>query len=183
MNEIRKVVSTLWYDKDNYHTLRNVFPNAEFVYVDFYDKEKLEQEAKDADVALVLGDVPDCLLGENSLKWIACDHAGLNGSARPEVFAKNIFVTGAAGRSAPVLAEHCIYFMLQSCYHTKELLTAQEKGQWGVDGSDKWRGLYGRKVAILGMGNNGRMLADRLQALGMEIQSKDMITFLTNTAV
>ena len=31
MNEIRKVVSTLWYDKDNYHTLRNVFPNAEFV--------------------------------------------------------------------------------------------------------------------------------------------------------
>ena len=173
MNEIRKVVSTLWYDKDNYHTLRNVFPNAEFVYVDFYDKEKLEQEAKDADVALVLGDVPDCLLGENSLKWIACDHAGLNGSARPEVFAKNIFVTGAAGRSAPVLAEHCIYFMLQSCYHTKELLTAQEKGQWGVDGSDKWRGLYGRKVAILGMGNNGRMLADRLQALGMEIYAYD----------
>ena len=61
MNEIRKVVSTLWYDKDNYHTLRNVFPNAEFIYVDFYDKEKLEKEAKDADVALVLGDVPDCL--------------------------------------------------------------------------------------------------------------------------
>ena len=173
MNEIRKVVSTLWYDKDNYHTLRNVFPNAEFVYVDFYDKEKLEKEAKDADVALVLGDVPDCLLGENSLKWIACDHAGLNGSARPEVFEKNIFVTGAAGRSAPVLAEHCIYFMLQACYHTKELLAAQEKGQWGVDGSDKWRGLYGRKVAILGMGNNGRMLADRLQALGMEIYAYD----------
>ena len=43
MNEIRKVVSTLWYDKDNYHTLRNVFPNAEFVYVDFYDKEKLSE--------------------------------------------------------------------------------------------------------------------------------------------
>lgn len=173
MNEIRKVVSTLWYDKDNYHTLRNVFPNAEFIYVDFYDKEKLEKEAKDADVALVLGDVPDCLLGENSLKWIACEHAGLNGSARPEVFAKNIFVTGAAGRSAPVLAEHCIYFMLQSCYHTKELLAAQEKGQWGVDGSNNWRGLYGRKVAILGMGNNGRMLADRLQAFGMEIYAYD----------
>lgn len=46
MNEIRKVVSTLWYDKDNYHTLRNVFPNAEFIYVDFYDKEKLEKKQK-----------------------------------------------------------------------------------------------------------------------------------------
>ena len=173
MNEIKKVVSTLWYDKENYHRLRNVFPSAEFVYVDFYDTEKLAEEAKDADVALVLGDVPDCLLGDNTLKWIACDHAGLNGSARPEVFAKNIFVTGAAGRSAPVLAEHCIYFMMQYCYHTKELLAAQEKGQWGVEGSNTWKGLYGRKVGIIGMGNNGRMLAERLHAFGMDIYAYD----------
>ncbi len=189
MNEIRKVVSTLWYDKDNYHTLRNVFPNAEFVYVDFYDKEKLEQEAKDADVALVLGDVPDCLLGENSLKWIACDHAGLNGSARPEVFAKNIFVTGAAGRSAPVLAEHCIYFMLQSCYHTKELLTAQEK----VNGvlTDRTNGVVCTEekslywvwvITVVCLPTACRLLAWKSMPM-TNIQSKDMITFLTNTAV
>ena len=98
-------------------------------------------------------------------------------------------MTGAAGRSAPVLAEHCIYFMLQSCYHTKELLTAQEKGQWGVDGSDKWRGLYGRKVAILGMGKTVVCLPTACRLLAWKsmpmtnIQSKDMITFLTNTAV
>jgi len=169
MSKIRKVVSTVWYDKENYHALRNVFPEADFVYVDFYDKDRIAQEVRDADVAIVLGDVDNCLLGENSLQWIACDHAGLNGSAREEVFAKNVIVTGAAGRSAPVLAEHCIYFMLQYCYHTKELLAAQEKGQWGVDGASKWRGLYGRKAGIIGMGNTGKMLADRLHALGMEV--------------
>ncbi len=173
MNKIRKVVSTVWYDKENYHRLRNVFPESEFVYVDFYDKERLAEEAKDADVAIVLGDVDNCLLGENSLKWIACDHAGLNGSARDEVFAKNIFVTGAAGRSAPVLAEHCIYFMMQYCYHTKELLAAQEEGRWGVEGSNTWRGLYGRKAGIIGLGNNGRMLADRLRAFGMDVYAYD----------
>ncbi|MBR6321819.1 MAG: D-2-hydroxyacid dehydrogenase [Lachnospiraceae bacterium] len=177
MPEIRKVVSTVWYDKENYHTLRNVFPEAQFVYVNFYDTEKLTEEAKDADVAILLGDVPDCLLGENSLKWIACDHAGLNGSARDEVFAKNIIVTGAAGRSAPVLAEHCIYFMLQYCYHTKELLAAQEQGIWGVQGAGQWRGLYGRSVGILGMGNNGRMLADRLKAFGMKVYAYDKYPF------
>lgn len=46
MNEIRKVVSTLWYDKDNYHTLRNVFPNAEFVYVDFMTKKNWSRKQK-----------------------------------------------------------------------------------------------------------------------------------------
>ncbi len=173
MRKINKVVSTVWYNKENYHRLRNVFPESEFVYVNFYDKEKLAEEAKDADVAIILGDVDNCLLGENNLKWIFCDHSGLNGSARDEVFAKNIMVTGAAGRSAPVLAEHCIYFMFQHCYHTKELLKAQEEGRWGVEGSNTWRGLYGRKAGIIGLGNNGKMLADRLRAFGMDVYAYD----------
>lgn len=173
MPKIKKVVATVWYNKKNMHDLRRVFPDAEFCYVDFFDKEKLEKEVKDADVAILMGDVDPCLLGENTLKWIHCDHAGLNGSARPEVFARGIPVTGAAGRSAPVLAEHCIYFMMQGCYHTKELLRAQENCTWGVDGMNTWRGLYGRTVGIVGMGNNGRMLADRLHAFGMNIVAYD----------
>ncbi len=173
MSKIKKVVTTLWYNKEDMHTLRQVFPDADFVYVNFYDKEKLAEEVKDADVALIMGDVDPCLLGENTLKWIHCDHAGLNGSARPEVFARGIPVTGAAGRSAPVLAEHAIYFMLQSCYHTKELLAAQEAGHWGVEGSNTWRGLYGRTAGIIGMGNNGRMVASRLKAFGMKLIGYD----------
>lgn len=173
MPKIKKVVATVWYNKKNMYDLRRVFPDAEFCYVDFFDKEKLEKEVKDADVAILMGDVDPCLLGENALKWIHCDHAGLNGSARPEVFARGIPVTGAAGRSAPVLAEHCIYFMMQGCYHTKELLRAQENCTWGVDGMNTWRGLYGRTVGIVGMGKNGRMLADRLHAFGMNIVAYD----------
>ncbi len=173
MPKINKVVTTVWYDKEHMYTLRRVFPEARFVYVDFYDKEKLEREARDADAAILMGDVDPCLLGENSLKWIHCDHAGLNGSARPEVFQRGIPVTGAAGRSAPVLAEHCIYFMLQSCYHTRELIKAQTDHQWGVEGMRDWRGLYGRTAGIVGMGNNGRMLAQRLHALGMKLITYD----------
>lgn len=169
MAQINKVITTVWYNKKNMHDLRRVFPAAEFVYVDFFDKERLAAEAKDADAAILMGDVDQSLLGENRLQWIHCDHAGLNGSARPEVFARGIPVTGAAGRSAPVLAEHCIYFMLLSCYHTRQMLRAQENCQWGVDGMNQWRGLYGRTAGIIGMGNNGKMLAERLHAMGMNI--------------
>ncbi len=63
--------------------------------------------------------------------------------------------------------------MLQHCYHTKELLAAQAAGHWGVDGSNTWKGLYGRKAGIVGMGNNGRMLAERLHAFGMDIYAFD----------
>lgn len=173
MPKINKVVATVWYNKKNMHALRQVFPDAQFVYVDFFDKARLTEEVRDADVAILLGDVDPCLLGENTLKWIHCDHAGLNGSARPEVFARGIPVTGAAGRSAPVLAEHCVYFMLQSCYHTRELLAAQAEGQWGVPGMNAWRGLYGRTAGIVGLGNNGRMLAERLHAFGMKLIGYD----------
>ena len=137
--------------------------------MDFYDKNRLAEEVRDADVAILMGDVDPVLLGENTLKWIHCDHAGLNGSARPEVFARGIPVTGSAGRSAPVLAEHAIYFMLLSCYHTRQMMKAQEACQWGVDGMNKWYGLYGRTAGIVGMGNNGRELAVRLHAMGMNI--------------
>lgn len=174
MPKIKKVVTTVWYNKRNMAALRRVFPEAAFVWVPFYDKEALEREARDADAAILLGDVDNCLLGENTLQWIFCDHAGLNGSARPEVFARGIPVTGAGGRSAPVLAEHCIYFMLQSCYHTRELLKAQENRQWGVEGMQQWRGLYGRTVGIIGLGNNGKQLADRLRPFGMRILSYNL---------
>lgn len=173
MSKIKKVVATVWYDKPHMYELRRVFPEAEFVYVDFFDKNKLTEEVKNADAAILFGDVDPCLLGENSLKWIHCDHSGLNGSARPEVFARGIPVTSAAGRSAPALAEHAIYFMLQDCYHTKELLKAQSKKQFGVEGSNQWKGLYGRTAGIIGMGNNGKLVADRLHAMGMKVIGYD----------
>ncbi len=169
MPKINKVVTTVWYDLEHMRMLRNVFPQAEFVYVDFFDKDKLAEETKNADAAILFGDVEPCLLEENTLQWIHCDHAGLNGSARPEVFQRGIPVTGAAGRSAPALAEHCIYFMLQHCYHAKELLEAQRNKQFGVQGSENWRGLYGRTAGIIGLGNSGQMLAQRLHAFGMKV--------------
>ena len=52
MPKIHKVVTTVWYNKKNMHDLRMVFPDAQFCYVDFFDKEKLTAEVKDAEVAM-----------------------------------------------------------------------------------------------------------------------------------
>ena len=167
MRSIHKVVATIRYSPEQMAQVRSFFPEAAFVQVDRSDTDTLLKELKDADVALVSGDLDDRFLGDNQLKWIHCDHAGLAQSAKPELFDRGILLSGAAGRSSPVLAEHAIYFMLAACYHTRELLHAQDSHQWGVADQSAWHGLYGRTAGLVGMGNNGKMLANRLRALGM----------------
>ncbi len=173
MPEIKKVVSTLMYPADRLEEVKALFEGSEFVQVNYSDSETLVSELKDADVAILPMDVDERFLGENKLKWIHCDHAGLNNSAKPEIFERGIILTGAAGRSAPVLAEHCVYFMLNACYHTRELIHAQEECRWGVEGMEQWKGLYGRTAGIIGMGNNGKMLSERLHAFGMKLITYD----------
>lgn len=173
MRKIKKVLATVDYSPEDLAALKEIFKGSSFVHANHRDTETILRELEDADVAVLPSDVDVRFLGENSLKWIHCDHAGLNHSARQEIFDKGILLSGSAGRSSPVLAEHCIYFMLNACYHTRELLEAQTACHWGVQGQDTWRGLFGRTAGIIGMGNNGKMLAERLNAFGMRIISYD----------
>jgi phosphoglycerate dehydrogenase-like enzyme len=122
-----------------------------------------------ADVAVLAGDLDERYLDAPRLRWIHCDHAGLNRSARPEVFARGLLVTSSAGRSSPVLAEHAILFMLALAYRLTAFLEAQREHRWGVPDQDSLRGLYGRTVGIVGLGNTGAELATRCRAMGMRV--------------
>lgn len=173
MRKIHKVLSTVNYTEEDLKTLRGIFEGSAFVQVSHHDTAAILKELADADVAVLEADLDDRFLGESGLRWIHCNHAGLNKSARPEVFEKGIILTGSAGRSSPVLAEHCVYFMLNACYHTHELLAAQYARQWGVKGQQDFRGLFGRTAGIIGMGHNGKMLAERLHAFGMDLITYD----------
>lgn len=173
MREIKKVISTVGYGQKDLDTLREIFAESEFVQVDKDDTQTILREVRDADVAVLDADLDERFLGENQLRWIHCNHAGLAKSARPELFERGILLSGSAGRSSPVLAEHCIYFMLNACYHTHEVLAAQYAHRWGVEGEQGWYGLYGRTAGIIGMGNTGKQLAERLNALGMDIIAYD----------
>lgn len=86
MPEIKKVVSTLSILKERLEEVRKIFAGSEFVQLSHSDSEGLERELKDADVALLPLDLDERFLGDNHLKWIHCDHAGLNESAKPEIF-------------------------------------------------------------------------------------------------
>lgn len=169
MRNIDVVMSTVKYDDSHLESLKRIFYPAEFILVDGKDDTGVAKALERADVAVLSADLDERFLKGKKLKWIHCDHAGLNKSARPAVFEKGLLVTGSAGRSGPVLAEHALFFMLSHVYHSNQFMAAQVLHQWGLPGQDQFYGLFGQTVGVIGMGHTGKEMAVRAKALGMTV--------------
>jgi phosphoglycerate dehydrogenase-like enzyme len=101
---------------------------------------------------------------------VHCDHSGLNGSAFPEVFERDLIVTGSAGRSAPALAQHAFFFALALTYDSTGLLDMQRAHTWrGLPNWSDRRGLWGKTIGIIGLGSTGAETAKLAQAFGMTV--------------
>jgi phosphoglycerate dehydrogenase-like enzyme len=147
--------------------LKQALQPAEIVHTQ--DAAEIASTLARADVAFLSSDLDDRFADAPYLRWIHCDHAGLNKSARPWVFERGLLVTSSSGRSAPALAEHAFLFMLLFAYRYPSFLEAQRQHRWGFDGQDQLRGLIGKTIGIVGLGNTGREIATRAQAMGMRV--------------
>lgn len=164
-----RVLATVDYKGDHWRRLEEAVAPGTLVRADRRDDDAIRDALRDADAAILHGDLDERFLAAPKLGWIHCDHAGLNKSARPEVFARGLIVTSSAGRSSPALAEHAFFFMLAFACRAPELLKAQREHRWGVPGQDSFRALYGQTVGILGLGNTGIEVAKRARAFGMRV--------------
>ncbi|TBL76655.1 D-2-hydroxyacid dehydrogenase [Paenibacillus thalictri] len=162
-------MATVEYKGAHLDKLLAAFAPARVIQVDRRDSAAMAEALKVADVAVLAGDLDERFLDAPKLRWIHCDHAGLNKSARPEVFEKGLLVTSSAGRSGPVLAEHVMFFALALAYRYPLFYEAQKEHRWGVPGQDAQRGLFGKTMGIIGLGNTGKELAVRASAFGMRV--------------
>ncbi|MFH5183764.1 D-2-hydroxyacid dehydrogenase [Paenibacillus sp. TAB 01] len=167
--EIKHVMATVEYEGAHLERLKEAFAPANLILVSRHDADGIAAALKVADTAILQGDLDERYLDAPNLRWIHCDHAGLNQSARREVFEKGLLVTSSAGRSGPVLAEHVMFFALALTYQFPSFYAAQQAHQWGIPGQGRLRGLYGKTMGILGLGNTGKELAVRAKAFGMQV--------------
>jgi phosphoglycerate dehydrogenase-like enzyme len=171
MSKLGLTLCTLAWSEAHIQRLRDGLKNGlgaeRFVYT--RDADEIGRLIPEAEVALISGSIDARHLASPSLRWVHCDAAGLDGSARPEVFERGLKVTSSSGRTSPALAEHAIFFMLSFCYRVRELIEAQAKHQWGLENQGRGRGLVGQTVGIVGLGNTGRELATRCKAFGMRV--------------
>lgn len=163
------VVTTLAYQGAHWDRLAKALAGAEILRFTDPQAEGFAEALQGADIAILAADPEQWILATPNLRWIHVDHAGLNRAARPEAMRDGLIVTGSAGRSAPVLAEHAMFFALALAYRFPAFLDAQRAHQWGVPGQNELRGLYGRTMGIVGLGNTGTELAVRAKAFGMRV--------------
>lgn len=173
--EITSVMTTVSYEGKNYERLERIFAPAPVVRCAVDDAEGIAAALLTSDVAILKSDLDERYVEAPGLAWIHCDHAGLNGSAKPSVIAReDLIVTSSAGRAAPALAQHVLFFALALTYDAPGLAEIKAKHQWrGLPGYEDRRGLYGKTMGIIGLGHTGKELARLAKALGMTVLGFD----------
>lgn len=168
--EIHTVLCTLLFEPDEMDQVRRAFAPAELIEVHPFDNDGIALALERADVAVVMFDIDDRFLAAPRLRWVHCDHAGLNRSARREVFEKGLIVTGAAGRSAPALAQHAFYFALALTFDARSLFERQAAHEWGgIPGYEHRLALHGKTLGVVGFGHTGQEMAALGKAFGMRV--------------
>ena len=169
MPEIRSVLATMRLPGEQRRRLADLLAPAAVVHVHPRNAAAIGTALAHADVALLAGDLDERFLAAPRLRWVHCSHAGIERSARPEVFARDLAVTSAAGRSAPALAEHAFFLILSLAYRSADLLAAQRGRRWGFPGQPRLRALAGRTLGVVGLGHTGSEIAARAAAFGMRV--------------
>lgn len=124
----------------------------------------------DADVLLAFGqtNLAPILPLAPRLKWVQALTAGVDGFLALDAFrASDILLTNVRGIHGIPIAEHVLGMILAK---TRGLLAAhgnQAARQWkGLRGVDE---IYGKTAAVVGLGSVGRVVANRLKAMGMTV--------------
>ncbi len=122
----------------------------------------------DAEV-IACGNVPaDVLAAATKLKWISFWASGLDKRLTPEMRARNLLITNAAGIHGPNIAEHIIAFMLTFVRRFITYAHAQRAHEW-VHHEEPSEELTDRTLGIVGLGAVGRELAVRARSFGMQV--------------
>lgn len=158
------------YAERHQQDLRNALSPAEVIEVSWTDQDAVSTALERAEVAVIPGAIDERFLSAPRLRWVHCDAAGIEGSARPEIFERGLIVSASAGRSAPVLAEHALFLTLSLIYDSPALSAAQHEHRWrGIPGYSERTGLYGKTIGIVGLGATGLAVARLARALHMRV--------------
>ena len=177
MPEIKEALVTVYASKESLQQLAAALAPAKVTYCLPYGpgaQEKIKEACKTCDVAIFNGDYDEAILDNPNIKWIHCCRAGLDKSAKPEIFERGIILTSSSGRSAPALAEHAIMFMLAMTYDLPTLYRCQQQPQWHARREYSQRtSMIKKTLGIVGLGKTGHEVLKLAQAFDMRILAYD----------
>ena len=174
------ILHTARYTGIPWEILKNVVPDGFAVKtLDELNYDCLVREAMDADYLLVSGRLPineGVLSAAKHLKMIQRTGVGTEMLDVEAIKRHNIPVYVNAGVNAQSVAEHTLTLMLACLKRLPQINQQTHHGVWkkqqvGVT----TRELKGKTVALVGMGNIGRLVASMLQPFGAKVIYTDVV--------
>lgn len=135
-------------------------------------REVLEAVA-DARVYMGYGIPTEVLEAAPSLEWVHSGAAGVGSSLTPALLSRDLTFTNSAGIHGPPMAETVLAMLLFFARGFDRAIDAQRRATWGAE--DFWsadvpvREIAGSTVGVIGHGGVGRLVADRVTALGASV--------------
>lgn len=162
----------LCYPVENHHLARysNAFPDAHIVNA---GQEGIATAIGSADVFVGHAKVPvdwETTVRNGQLKFIQSSAAGLDHCLTPPVIASEIRVASASGLFAQQVAEQTMSLLFGLIRSAPVFFHQQSKKQYVRRPTDD---LCGKRIGIVGLGGNGRRIAELLKPFGVEIHAVD----------
>jgi D-3-phosphoglycerate dehydrogenase len=145
-------------------------PGAEIVDA---GQERVAAELPEADIFCGHAKVPvpwDAVVRRGRLRWIQSSAAGLDHCLVPCVVESNIIITSASGVLANQVADHTVALLAGLLRSLPTFFRAQQKREFIRRPT---RDLHRARIGIIGLGRNGRRLADVLAAFHTTILATD----------
>ncbi len=101
-----------------------------------------------------------------SLRFIQCVYAGVDGLPWNHIRG-DVSVASNAGSNADAVAEHAFALLLAAAKRVAFFDSRMRRGVFEIEGESKM--LYGRRIAVLGMGAIGRRIAEIAKAHKMRV--------------
>lgn len=110
----------------------------------------------------------------DSLNLIVRAGAGVNNIDITAANQKGIYVANCPGKNSVAVAELAIGLMIALDRRIAHNVIDFKQGKWNKSEYSKAEGLMGKTLAIIGVGNIGKEVAKRAEALGMNVYGKDI---------
>ncbi len=113
--------------------------------------------------------VPEAVLAAGALKLVVRAGAGYNTIDVAAASRRGIYVSNCPGKNSIAVAELAFGLILALDRQIADNVIALRRGEWNKSGFSKARGLFGRTLGLIGLGQIGREVALRAGAFGLPV--------------
>jgi D-3-phosphoglycerate dehydrogenase len=151
--------------------------NLKVIYSPKLGENDLPEAAKDVDILVVRSTIviADTINKSEKLNLIVRAGAGVNNIDIAAANKRGVYVANCPGKNSIAVAELAIGLMIALDRRIPNNVIDFKSGVWNKAEYSKAEGLCGKNLILIGVGNIGKEVAKRADALGINVYGKDLI--------